>query len=139
MDPQEVVQMTFDDFNNRTYRQNSARYIASDAVLVDGPTGQESYGPEGNIMYADMWITAFPDAMIEVKSHQVNGNRVVSRFIGKGTFTGQMPAPDGSMIQGSGQRLEMEFTQDAEVADGMITRATTTYDMGEFMRQLGLA
>lgn len=135
----DVVQMQYDDFNNRTYRQNAARYVAPDAVFVDAPTGQESYGVEGFIEFADMWTAAFSDAHAEVVSMEERDGVVMARFIARGTFDGVLPAPDGSMVQGSGQRLEMEFRSETEVVDGKIVRDVTDYDLQAMMQQLGLA
>jgi hypothetical protein len=139
MDAKDVAKMVFDDFNNRTYKQNSAKYFAPDAVLMDNAMGQELRGPEGAITYNEQWAGAFPDAKVTLKSQSVNGNMVTSVFKGTGHFTGMMPAPDGSMIQGQGQALDMEFTQEVEVKDGMIVRSMNSYDMGAMMKQLGLA
>jgi predicted ester cyclase len=137
--PRNVVQMQYDDFNNRTYRQNAASYVAPNAVFVDAPTGQEGHGVAGFIENADMWVGAFSDAQAEVIAMETQGNTVFTRFIARGTFDGILPAPDGSMIEGNGQRLEMEFTSETEVADGKIVHDVTEYDLQEMMRQLGLA
>jgi len=59
--------------------------------------------------------------------------------MGRGTFDGQLPAPDGSMIPGNGNYLDLEFQSETQVVDGKIGSDTTTYDMNEMMSQLGLA
>jgi SnoaL-like polyketide cyclase len=139
MDPKELAQMLFDDINNRTYKQNAAKIVAPDAVLSDSNTGQELRGPEGAIAYNEQWINAFPDAKVTVKNHEVMGNTVKTTFMGSGHFTGMMPAPDGSMVQGQGQALNLEFVQESEFKDGMLVRLTNSYDMNAMMQQLGMA
>jgi hypothetical protein len=58
-----------------------------------------------------VWVNAFPDAYANVVGHEVNGNTVTTTVRGGGTFTGQMAAPDGSMIPGNGSTLDLEYVQ----------------------------
>jgi predicted ester cyclase len=136
--PEEIAQQLVDDFNDRTYAQNAARYFAPDCVNVDLPTGQELYGIEGAIQSTDVWVQAFPDAYAEVVSHDVQGNTVTTTIRASGTFDGQMMLPDGTVIPGSGQPLEMEYRQTITVEDGMVVRVEASYDMQNMLSQLGL-
>jgi hypothetical protein len=135
---EEFGQMLVDDFNDRTYRENAPSYIAEDCVSVDLPTGQEAYGVEGSIQSLDRWTIAFPNATAEVVSHEVSGNTVTTTIVGRGTFDGEMMAPDGSMIPGNGMPLALNYTQEVEVVDGMVVRITANYDMQDMLSQLGL-
>jgi hypothetical protein len=135
---EEMARQGLEAFNNRTYEDNIRATTAENHVNVDLATGQEQHGIEGAIAGAQVWIDASPDAWVEVVSVEVEGNVVTTRFIGRGTFEGQLPAPDGSMIQGQGQSLEMEYVQTLEVVGEKVVRTTLDYDMGEMMRQLGL-
>jgi predicted ester cyclase len=135
---EEMARQGIEAFNNRTYEDNIRATTAENHVNVDLATGQEQHGIEGAIAGAEVWINAFPDAAVEVVSMEVEGNVVTTRFIGRGTFNGQLPAPDGSMIQGQGQSLEMEYVQSVEIVDEKAVRTTIDYDMGAMMGQLGL-
>ena len=92
--PEEVVRQSFEDFNNRTYPETSSDYVAEDVVLVDGPTEDEGQGVGELIGANDRWLNAFSDGLTEIISMEVDGNRVTTTFIGRGTFDGVMPMPD---------------------------------------------
>jgi predicted ester cyclase len=138
MTPDEVVLMQFEDFNNRTYRENAAKYIAPHAVFFDQPTGRQGQGVAAFIESSDGWVSAFSDAWVDVISQEVDGNTVRTYFVGRGTFDGQMPAPDGTMIPGNGRALEMEFFSETVVENGFIVQDSSNYDLQAMMRQLGL-
>lgn len=135
---EEMARRGIEAFNNRTYEENTRATTAENHVNVDLATGQEQHGIEGALAGSQFWIDAFPDASVEVVSMEVEGNVVTTNFIGRGTFNGQMPAPDGTMIQGQGQSFEMEFVQSVEIVDEKAVRTTIDYDPSEMMRQLGL-
>jgi hypothetical protein len=136
--PQEIAQQLIDNFNNRTYRQEAGTYYSDDTIFVDLPTEREDVGLEASIQSSDVWIQSFPDAHAEVVSHEVNGNTVTLNLRGTGTFTGQMTAPDGSLIPGNGSSLNLDFIQTIHVEDGMVVRQEVDYDMQAMMGQLGL-
>lgn len=136
--PKEIAQQLIDEFNNRTYQQNAAAYFTDETVFVDLPSGREDVGIEAGIQSYDVWVQSFPDAHAEVVKHEVNGDSVTSTIRGGGTFTGQMAAPDGSMIPGNGATLDLEYVQTIRVEDGIVVRQEADYDVQDMMSQLGL-
>jgi hypothetical protein len=136
--PQEIAQQLIDNFNNRTYQEETGKYYTDDTVFVDLPTEREDMGIEAGIQSFDVWVQSFPDAHAEVVSHEVNGDTVTTSIRGTGTFTGQMTAPDGSFIPGNGSSLDLDFMQTFHVEGGMVVRQETDYDMQAMMSQLGL-
>ena len=137
MSIEDIARKFYQTFNSRDIEPFANQYVHEDCVIIDGPTGMESYGPEGMIESAQMWMNAFPDAKATVVDMNVSGNVVTTIFRGQGTFTGEMPSPEGN-ISGTGQRLDMEFEDILEFEDGMVVRNETNYDMGNMMEQLGL-
>ena len=137
MSIEDIARELYQAFNDRAVDQYAHRYYHPDCVLVDGPTGQESYGPEGIIQNANMWTTAFPDGSATVVEVNVSGNVVTTIFRGRGTFTGELMTPDGN-IPGNGKALDLEFEDILEFEDDLVVRNETHYDMQEMMRQLGL-
>jgi predicted ester cyclase len=136
--PQEIAQQLVDEFNNRTYQQNGAMLFTDDTLVVDVPTGREEQGIEASIQSFDGWVQALPDARAELVGHEVNGNTVVTSIRGTGTFTGQMTAPDGSVIPGNGSSLNLDYMQTIEVEGDKVVRLAADYDMQAMMSQLGL-
>jgi len=136
---EEIAQMAVDSFNNRTFYDDSATYVAENCVSVDEPTGMELHGVEGNIQSSDIWVQAFPDAHAHVVSHDVDGNVVTTTIHATGTFTGEMMLPDGTSIPGNGSTLDFDYVQIAEFEGDKMVRVTARYDMNNMMAQLGLA
>jgi hypothetical protein len=136
--PEEIAQQLVDNFNNRTYQQEAGTYYTDDTVFVDLPTERESVGIDAVIQSSDVWVQSFPDVHGEVVSHEVNGDTVTTSLRGTGTFTGQMDAPDGSIISGNGSSLDISYIQTIHVEGGMVVRQEADYDLPDMMSQLGL-
>jgi predicted ester cyclase len=113
-------------------------YFTEDTMIVDVPTGQQNQGIEAAIMSSAVWEQAFPDASAEVVNVEVNGNTVATTIVGRGTFTGQMMMPDGSVIPGNGSTLDLDYVQTIEVEGNTVVRLEANYDMQDMMSQLGL-
>jgi predicted ester cyclase len=138
MDVKQLAQDSVDMFNDHSYRQKAKEVMDSNVVVFDGPTGQELHGPDGYVQYADGFVTAMPDLKGTAIEHKVSGNKVTTRVRGQGTFTGTMVTPQGSM-PGNGNPLDIEYQVEQEFNDaGKITRFAVTFDMQDFMRQLGM-
>ena len=133
----DIARQFYESFNDRNIEEIANQYIHEDCVSIDGPTGIESYGPEGSIESAHMWMTAFPDGKIKILETSVSGNMVTTIFRAQGTFTGEMMSPDGN-IPGTGKMLDLEFEDVLEFEDGMIVRNETHYNINDMMSQLGL-
>lgn len=139
MDVKQLAQAAvIDSFNDRSYRQKAKDQVDANAVVVDKPTGQQVTGPAGYVQYTDGFVNAMPDLKGTLIEHKVNGNTVTTRVQGKGTFTGKLHMPQGD-VPGNGRKLDLEYQAETEFnAAGKIVRATFSYDMQAFAKQLGL-
>jgi predicted ester cyclase len=133
----DVANMHYAEFNSRTFNENARKYVDSEVVIVDGPSGAELHGVAGYLKYANIWVAAFPDGMINVIEQRVSGNIVITDFMGQGTFSGVLQAPSGP-IAGGGQALQLPFREQLEIKNGKIARSFIDYDARELMHQLGL-
>lgn len=61
----------------------------------------------------------------------------VARF--RGTMSGRMKAPDGTMIPPTGKSFDVDFYTVAKWDDGQIVEENLMYDLVTFMKQIGLA
>jgi predicted ester cyclase len=134
---QDTAKLSYDEFNNHLFEAHAKNYVAPTYVGVDTPTGQESRGLEGYVQSLRLWLAAFPDSQVEVVNQQVNGNKVMTTFRGRGTFTGQLQTPQG-VVPGNGRKSDVEFRQELEFKNDKIVRSRLDYDMPELMRQLGI-
>jgi predicted ester cyclase len=138
MDVKQLAQDSVDMFNDRSYRQKAKDVMDSNVVVSDGPTGQEMRGPDGYVQYSEGFVTAMPDLTGTVIEHNVSGNKVTTRVLGQGTFTGTLQTPQGT-VPGNGNPVEIEYQIEQEFNDaGKVARFAVNYDMQDFMRQLGM-
>lgn len=138
MDVKQLAQASIDMFNDRSFRQKAKDFVDPGVVVIDVPTSQELHGVDGFIQFNEGFVTAMPDLKGTVIEHQVSGNKVTSRVRGQGTFTGSLQTPQGN-IPGNGNSLNLEYKIEQDFNDaGKIMRFAATYDMQEFLRQLGV-
>ena len=139
MDVKQLAQNTVDDFNDRSFREKAKDVADPNIVIIDKPTGQELRGVESFVQYSDRFVTAMPDLKGEAVEHKVNGNKVMTRVHGQGTFTGTLYSPQGT-VPGNGNRLDIEYQLEQEFNEaGKLVRFVVDFDMADFMRQLGVA
>lgn len=139
MDVKKLAQDTVDMFNDRSFRQKAKDVADANIVVKDSPTGQELHGVDGFVQYSEGFVTAMPDLKGTAIEHKVNGNKVTTRVHGQGTFTGNMVTPQGT-VPGNGNTFDLEYQLEQEFNDaGKLVRFTVSYDMQDFMRQLGMA
>ena len=139
MDVKQLAQaIVVDSFNDRSYRQKAKDLVDANVLIVDTPTGQQVTGPTGFVQYTDGFVDAMPDIKGTLIEHTVNGNKVMTRVRGQGTFTGTMHMPQGD-VAGNGRKLDLEYQAETEFNEaGKLVRATFNYDMQAFAQQLGL-
>lgn len=102
------------------------------------PLGARFRGHDGYRRFAESWATAFPDGHADVRSVTTSGQRVVVEFVGRGTHTGPLAAPDGSTLAPTGRPVEIALVDVFEFApDGRVSGGREYFDMAGMMVQLG--
>lgn len=134
-DPVAFVRDQYDAFNKRDWDRMLAS-VARDAKWTDVPLAKSYDGQDGCRRFFSGWVDAFKDAKIEVKNIVASGNTMVCEFIGRGTHTGTLNGPHGSLAP-TNRRLEMPFVEIWEMRNGMVTAGRTYYDVATMLRQLG--
>jgi predicted ester cyclase len=138
MDAKQLAQEHFEAFNDRSFFQNAEDRFDANAVIIDGPSGQQYHGPEGYVRYAQQFVTAMPDIKGTLIEQHESGNKVTTRVHGQGTLTGTLHTPQGT-VQGRGQKVDLEYQLVQECNDaGKIVRFTLNYDLPSFMKQVGM-
>jgi steroid delta-isomerase-like uncharacterized protein len=87
---------------------------------------------EGLKQFMGVYLRAFPDANITVDDQLVEGDRVVTRWTGRGTQTGefmQMPP--------SGKKVAVQGVQIDSFSGGKIVESWTLFDQLGMLQQLG--
>ena len=90
-------------------------------------------GPEANRQFWAGFFTALPDLTATMEDLVVSGDRVVGRFVYRGTHLGEF-----MRIPASGQPVEMRSIDIWRVADGMFVEHWDELNTLQVFQQMGL-
>ena len=111
----------------------AGEFYAPDYVLHE-PTSGEVRGLKAAREFAATYREAFPDLQTAIEDQVAEGDKVVSRFSGRGTHLGETedfgPAT-GNLIEITGITID-------RFADGKIVEEWTNYDALSLLQQIGL-
>jgi steroid delta-isomerase-like uncharacterized protein len=113
---------------------------AHDPDLVDGFVATEyrnhnffvAYGREANRQFWAGFFAALPDLTATMEDLVVSGDRVVGRFVYRGTHRGEFMG-----IPATGRRVEMRSIDIWRVADGMFVEHWDELNTLDVLQQLG--
>ena len=133
-----IVRDLFDAFNDHDLDRVAAM-VSEDFELVDfAAEGQVFRGPQGILQWLQIFLRALPDAKTELTNVVAEGeNWVFTEFIGKGTHTGPLVGPAGT-IPPTGRRIEFPVGELMRVEEGKFTLVHVYYDGATLIRQLGV-
>ncbi len=106
--------------------------FASD--YVDHVAGaQEVRGPEGMKQFATTYRTAFPDLDITIEDQIAEGDKVVTRWTGRGTHQGELEGipPTGKQATVTGIAID-------RIVNGKVVETWDQFDTLGMMQQLGV-
>lgn len=130
--PALLVETMYAAFNDHAL-DRLPRLLAPGARTTNMTSGEDA----PMVDYLQIWMTAFPDASIDLQRMVATADAVMTEFIGRGTHTGVMQTPDGP-IAPTGRKVEIPFVDCFDVRDGKIVRGRNYFDVAGFMRQLGI-
>lgn len=132
----EVAKTHYDAFNARDF-QRAVTVVDENVQWHNVASGQTFQGIPGYQQFIEGWETAFPDGAVEIQNIVPTDNGVVVEYIGRGTNTGSMETPDGT-IEPTGKSIELKFCEVLSIQNGKIADAHLYFDSATMMRQLGL-
>jgi predicted ester cyclase len=109
--------------------------LAGDAVNR-GPGVAPTVGTEAIKRQAGLLRTAFPDLAVTLNDQVAEGDRVASRWTGRGTHTGPLNLPTGT-LDPSGVQIEFDEMRIDRYVDGRIVEAWFIPDRMTLWQQLG--
>jgi steroid delta-isomerase-like uncharacterized protein len=89
-------------------------------------------GREANRQFWAAFFTALPDLSATMEDFVTSGDRVVGRFVYRGTHTGELMG-----IPASGNKVEMRSIDIWRVEDGMFAEHWDELNMMEMFQQMG--
>lgn len=112
--------------------------ITSDIVYDEVATGRRVQGVEQVLGVWQGWAKALPDSRCTFNSAIATGNTVVLELTWKGTHTGPLETPNGT-IAPTGKPVELRACVVCEL-EGEKTKLQRQYfDMGTLLKQIGVA
>lgn len=132
-----LVRDAYEAWNERDFDRQAAA-MAPDVTITMMGTGEVRQGIEAGRQYGVSWAEAFPDGQITLDTVAGDGDTVVVEFTGRGTHTGTLVTPMGS-VPATGHSVTLHFCDVLTMRDGKIARQNTYLDTGSMMAQLGLA
>jgi predicted ester cyclase len=131
-----LARSLYEAWNDRNF-DRAAASVTPDAKITIIGSGDTFEGPEGIRKYDLMWAEAFPDGQITIDRVIAQGDHVVVEFTGRGTHTGTLVTPAGS-IAATGRSVTLQLCDVLEISDGLVSSQRTYFDAGSLMAQLGL-
>jgi steroid delta-isomerase-like uncharacterized protein len=136
MDNAAISREIYDAFDHGDFG-SVLQHVTPDVEVLFVPTGQTFRGPEGFTAFMKGFKTAFPDVEIEVTNQIAAGDDVVNEFVGRGTHTGPLETPGGT-VPPTGRRVTFTVCEVYRFRDGKVASLHNYQDMVSVMRQLGL-
>jgi len=113
-------------------------FLADEFVDHSLPPGMDT-SRDGFVAYVQTFLTAFPDLSVTVDDVIVSGDRVATRTTYRGTNTGPLQMPDGTVLPATGKSVQFEGNDIARVDDeGHAVEHWGIFDQMGMMGQLGL-
>jgi steroid delta-isomerase-like uncharacterized protein len=107
--------------------------LADDYTARYGADGRANVGRDHYVMVCTMLRKSFPDVAITIEDLVVEGDKIVNRYIERGTLTGRSFLG----VEAAGQRYEKPGTTVYRVADGRLAESWGVEDTLGWFRQLG--
>jgi len=127
-------------FNARDFEAVDAVHHPDMIAFITG-LAEPVYGSEAHAAAMQQFLRSFPDMHVSTPYPIQFGSgdwiTVVTRA--KGTFTGEMPLPDGTVIPPTGKAFHVEFGQTSKWEGDRLIWISAFWDSALQARQLGLA
>jgi steroid delta-isomerase-like uncharacterized protein len=137
---EEIVKLArkqIDAFNTGDWEQLRAS-LATDSLYDELGTQRKIEGPEKIVELFKAWKTAFPDAAGTVTSAVASGNKAALEVTWKGTHTGPLETPEGT-IPASGKRQETPAAYFFAFEGDKIKESRHYFDSMTLLKQIGAA
>jgi steroid delta-isomerase-like uncharacterized protein len=127
-----LVRRYFEDAWNKHNPAVVDQIYAADFVDRSPDIPGIAHTRDGLKQFMGVYLRAFPDARITIEDQLVDGDRVVTRWTGYGTQTGEFMemAPSGKKVAVPGVQID-------RFSDGKIVEEWTLFDQLGMLQQLG--
>lgn len=131
-----LVRNLFEAWNSRDY-DTVASAVAPECTILDMGSGRTLQGPDGFLAFTKALFEAMPDAQFTLDHVTVQGDTVVVEYTGRGSNSGDLVLPAGT-VPATGRQITVHACEVDEIKDGKITSSRIYVDSGAIMAQLGI-
>ncbi|MGE5860372.1 MAG: ester cyclase [Ignavibacteria bacterium] len=131
-----LAKSMYDYFNERKFEEASNN-VSENLIIHNVPMDTKIHGKEGFLQFMNFWVTAFPDAKVEIKSMNVSGDNVITEFHGIGTHNGVLETPMGK-FNPTGKKLDLPYCEIFTIKNGKLLNSNIYFDVATLMNQLDL-
>jgi steroid delta-isomerase-like uncharacterized protein len=131
-----LARSLYEAWNERDF-DRLADMMSPDGKITIVGSGESFEGPDGARKYNEMWAEAFPDGQITIDNILAAGDHVVVEFTGRGTQTGTLVGPGGS-IPATGRSVTLQLCDVLEFGDDKVRSQRTYFDGASLLAQLGV-
>lgn len=119
-------------FNARDWER--MRSFLHEDFTYTGPDAQVLQGANAGLAVAQMFASAMPDARLRIERQAVDGDIVMTEFLGSGTQDGDLMG-----IPPSNRAVSVPVCNILEIRDGKIIAEREYMDMLNVLQQIGAA
>lgn len=124
-----------DAFSNNEF--NKVIALCHDDVEVHAYAfGAVFHGKEGFMNFMQSFKVGFPDVRIQHNNFIEDGDKIAVEFTGKGTHTGPLETPAGS-IPATGKTVTLSVSEFMVWENGKLKSLHNYQDAGSLLRQIG--
>lgn len=132
----QIAKKFFKAFNDHDLNQTKA--LEAPNYKTKAPGAPEAMDGDQSRAYNQGFITAFPDLNFELTDKIAQDDFVVINWIARGTHTGNLRTPTGSVIPPTGKKAAVHGSTTFEIKNGKAVRSWVFWDMVTLLTQLGL-
>ena len=122
-------------YNNGDWERFRASH-APDVVYEEVGTGQRAEGMDEYMQLLEGWQQAIPDGAATIHRTVQSGDTVVMELVWKGTQTGDLQTPGGT-VPASGRQIEVEATMWSDFEGDQVRKTRHYVDIMTMLQQLG--
>ena len=122
-------------YNNGDWERFRASHV-SDVVYEEVGTGQRAEGMDEYMQLLEGWQQAIPDGAAMIRRTVQSGDTVVMELVWKGTQTGDLQTPGGT-VPASGRQIEVEATMWSDFEGDQVRKTRHYVDIMTMLQQLG--
>ena len=135
MTTREAFERGTDTFNNHDL--DGFAEVLDDDVVFQAPGGIRGEGKQACVEFYGSWMSAFPDAHVDVQEVHFVDDVAVEEGTFSGTHRGALHGPAGD-IPPTGQSVSVDYIQVLRFRDGNHASFKLMFDQLAMLEQLGL-